>query len=395
MTVSNKPTKLTYMETIYFDNNATTLMDDRVFKILVSSLQLGLKNPASQHQLGRQSRKQLEITRKLVEGLLGGQRQGSAEDRVVFTSGGTESNNLALQGICGAFPQRGRLIISGIEHPSVTVVAEMLKKDGWDLQIVDTLPNGQINLGHLGSLLNDKTRLVSVMLANNETGVIQPIADIVAQCKNHGALIHSDAVQAVGKMAVDFQQLGVDALSLSAHKIHGPVGVGALLIKNGCPITPVLYGGFQQNGLRPGTEACPLPVALSKTLELYLDHQDANIARLLELQLRLENGVLGLFPTAVIIGHESQRLPQTVCVSFPGVDRQALMMALDVAGVCCSTGSACASGSSEASPVLIAMGLPEDVVEGAIRFSLSIFNTPVEVDAVIDILSEVLPLLAE
>ena len=383
------------METIYFDNNATTLMDDRVFKILVSSLQLGLKNPASQHQLGRQSRKQLEITRKLVEGLLGGQRQGPSEDMVVFTSGGTESNNLALQGICGSFPQRGRLIISGIEHPSVTVVAEMLKKDGWDLQIIDTLPNGQINLGHLGSLLNDKTRLVSVMLANNETGVIQPITDVVTQCKNHGALIHTDAVQAVGKMSVDFQQLGVDALSLSAHKLHGPVGVGALLIKNGCPITPVLHGGFQQNGMRPGTEACPLPVALSKTLELYLDHQEANIARLLELQLRLENGVLGLFPTAVIIGHESLRLPQTVCVSFPGVDRQALMMALDVAGVCCSTGSACASGSSEASPVLIAMGLPEDVVEGAIRFSLSIFNTPVEVDAVIDILSEILPLLAE
>ena len=383
------------MKTIYFDNNATTPVADQVVETLVTTLQLDLKNPASQHELGRQSRKQLEITRRQVGGLLGCNQQGSDEDVIVFTSGGTEANNLALRGICASFPQRGRLIISGIEHPSVTMVAEILEKDGWDLQVVNTLPSGKINLDHLGSLLNDETRLVSVMLANNETGVIQPIADIVALCKNHDALVHTDAVQAVGKMLVDFRQLGVDTLSLSAHKIHGPVGVGALLIKNGCPITPVLHGGFQQNGLRPGSEACPLPVALSKTLELYLDHQDANLSRLLDLQLRLEDGVLGLFPAAIVVGHESQRLPQTSCLSFPGVDRQALMMALDVAGVCCSTGSACASGSSEPSPVLIAMGLPEEVIEGAVRFSMSRFNTPAEVDAVIEILSEVLPLLSE
>jgi cysteine desulfurase len=395
VTFSNKPTKLTGMKTIYFDNNATTPVHDQVVETLVSTLQLGLKNPASQHGLGRQSRKQLEITRRRVADLLGGNQQGSEESVVVFTSGGTEANNLALQGICASFPQRGRLIISGVEHPSVTTVAEMLEKAGWDLQVVNTLPNGRIDLDHLGSLFNDETRLVSVMLANNETGVIQPIADVVTLCKNHGVLIHTDAVQAVGKMSIDFQQLGVDALSLSAHKIHGPVGVGALLIKNDCPITPILHGGFQQSGLRPGTEACPLPVAFSKTLEIYLDHQDANISQLLDLQLRLEGGVLGLFPAAVVVGHKSLRLPQTTCISFPGVDRQALMMALDVAGVCCSTGSACASGSSEPSPVLIAMGLPDDIVEGAIRFSLSILNTPAEVDTVIEILSGVLPLLSE
>jgi len=187
----------------------------------------------------------------------------------------------------------------------------------------------------------------------------------------------------------------VDALSLSAHKIHGPVGIGALLIKNGCPVMPILHGGFQQNGLRPGSEACPLPIALSKTLELYLEQQDANVSQLLDLQMRLESGVLGLFPAAIVVGQELPRLPQTTCISFPGVARQALMMALDVAGVCCSTGSACASGSSEPSPVLIAMGLPEGVIDGAIRFSLSRFNTPTEVDAVIEILSEVLPLLSE
>ena len=382
------------METIYFDNNATTPIADQVFEILVSTLQLGLKNPASQHGPGRQSRKQLELTRRQVEGLLGGNQQGS-DDAIVFTSGGTEANNFALQGICASFPQRGRLIISGIEHPSVTAAAEMLEKDGWDLKVVNTLPSGKIDLGHLDSLFNDETRLVSVMLANNETGVIQPITDVVAQCKNHGVLVHTDAVQAVGKMSVDFQQLGVDTLSLSAHKIHGPVGVGALLIKNGCPIAPVLHGGFQQNGLRPGTEACPLPIAFSKSLELYLNQQDANVSLLLDLQLRLENGVIGLFPAAVVVGQESPRLPQTSCISFPGVDRQALMMALDVAGVCCSTGSACASGSSEPSPVLIAMGLPEEVIEGAIRFSLSIFNTPAEVDSVVEILAKILPLLSE
>jgi len=383
------------METIYFDNNATSPIDNQVLEILVNTLQLELKNPASQHGPGRQSRKQLEITRKQVGGFLGGNQQGSTEDTTVFTSGGTEANNLALLGICAACPQRGRLIISGIEHPSITVAAKILEKDGWDLRVIHTLHNGKIDLEHLGSLLNDKTRLVSVMLANNETGVIQPITEVVAQCKNHGALVHTDAVQAVGKMSVDFQLLGVDALSLSAHKIHGPVGVGALLIKNGCPVAPILYGGFQQNGLRPGTEACPLPVALSKTLELYLNSQDANVSRLLDLRLRLENGLLRLFPSAVVVGQESLRLPQTTCVSFPGVDRQALMMALDVAGVCCSTGSACSSGSSETSPTLMAMGVAEDVVEGAIRFSQSIFNTPAEIDSVIDILSGVLPLLSE
>lgn len=383
------------METIYFDNNATTPIANSVVEALTSALQQGLKNPASQHELGRQSRKQLEITRECVGGLLGCNQLDSNENVVVFTSGGTEANNLAILGICESFPQRGRIIISGVEHPSVSMVGEILKKDGWDLQVVNTLLNGKIDLDHLDSLINDETRLVSVMLANNETGVIQPITDVVALCKNRGVLVHTDAVQAVGKMPVDFQQLGVDALSLSAHKIHGPVGVGALLIKKGCPVAPVLHGGFQQNGIRPGSEACPLPIAFSKALELYLDHQDANISRLLGLREKLESGILGLFPAATVIGHEAPRLPQTTCIAFPKVDRQALMMALDVAGICCSTGSACASGSSEPSPVLIAMGLPEGVIDGAVRFSLSIYNTPVEVDAVIEILSEILPLLSE
>lgn len=383
------------METIYFDNNATTPIANSVVEALTSALQQGLKNPASQHELGRQSRKQLEITRERVGGLLGCNQLDSNENVVVFTSGGTEANNLAILGICESFPQRGRIIISGVEHPSVSMVGEILKKDGWDLQVVNTLLNGKIDLDHLDSLINDETRLVSVMLANNETGVIQPITAVVALCKNRGVLVHTDAVQAVGKMPVDFQQLGVDALSLSAHKIHGPVGVGALLIKKGCPVAPVLHGGFQQNGIRPGSEACPLPIAFSTALELYLDHQDANISHLLGLREKLESGILGLFPAATVIGHETPRLPQTTCIAFPKVDRQALMMALDVAGICCSTGSACASGSSEPSPVLIAMGLPEGVIDGAVRFSLSIYNTPVEVDAVIEILSEILPLLSE
>ena len=383
------------METIYFDNNATTPIANSVVEALTSALQQGLKNPASQHELGRQSRKQLEITRERVGGLLGCNQLDSNENVVVFTSGGTEANNLAILGICESFPQRGRIIISGVEHPSVSMVGEILKKDGWDLQVVNTLLNGKIDLDHLDSLINDETRLVSVMLANNETGVIQPITDVVTLCKNRGVLVHTDAVQAVGKMPVDFQQLGVDALSLSAHKIHGPVGVGALLIKKGCPVAPVLHGGFQQNGIRPGSEACPLPIAFSTALELYLDHQDANISHLLGLREKLESGILGLFPAATVIGHETPRLPQTTCIAFPKVDRQALMMALDVAGICCSTGSACASGSSEPSPVLIAMGLPEGVIDGAVRFSLSIYNTPVEVDAVIEILSEILPLLSE
>ena len=383
------------METIYFDNNATTTIANSVVEALTSALQQGQKNPASQHELGRQSRKQLEITRQCVGDLLGCNQLDSNENVVVFTSGGTEANNLAILGICASFPQRGRLIISGVEHPSVSMVGEILKKSGWDLQVVNTLLNGKIDLDHLDSLINDETRLVSVMLANNETGVIQPITDVVALCKSHGVLVHTDAVQAVGKMPVDFRQLGVDALSLSAHKIHGPVGVGALILKKGCPVAPVLHGGFQQNGIRPGSEACPLPIALSKALELYLDHQDANISHLLGLREKLEDGLLGLFPAATVIGHESPRLPQTTCIAFPEVDRQALMMALDVAGVCCSTGSACASGSSEPSPVLIAMGLPEGIIDGAVRFSLSIYNTPAEVDAVIEILSEILPLLSE
>lgn len=369
------------MSPIYLDNNATTPIHPDVAQAMLECDLRGLVNPESQHQLGREARRTLESARETIGGLLGLHLEDIHADHLFFTSGGTEANNLAIQGYRLAANNKNRLIISGIEHPSVTTTAAWLASQGIDVQTVNTLVTGQIDCDHLESLINDNTFLVATMLANNETGVVQPIDKIVSLCQPCSIPVHIDAVQAIGKLSVDFQSLGATSMAVSAHKIHGPRGIGALITKHGYPPQPILHGGFQQAAIRPGTESVSLAVGFAKALELYLTNQVAHREHLLRLRKTLESSLLNQLACAVVVGRDSPRLPHTSNISFRGKDRQAVLMALDVAGICCSTGSACASGSSEPSPTLVAMGLNDEIIEGALRFSLGIFNTDEEIGA--------------
>jgi cysteine desulfurase len=283
-----------------------------------------------------------------------------------------------------------------VEHPSVLGAAEWLSQNGTTVQAIPVDRDGIVQPQTLQSMISDDTRLVSVMLGNNETGVIQPIADLARVCRNHGALLHTDAVQAVGKIPVNFSALDVDAMTLSAHKFHGPRGIGVLLVREAVSIRPLLVGGAQQLGLRPGTECVALVCAMAHALEIFAEEESvaagARAARLAELRDLFERLMLEALPDAVVHGRDVERLPHTSNISFPNWDRQALMMALDRAGVACSTGSACSSGSSEPSHVLTAMGCGEKLVEGALRFSLGCTSNESEIrQAVSRVGSVVLP----
>ncbi len=369
------------MDHIYLDNNATTRIDPRVAEAIFECHRAGYVNPASQHRLGQRSRQLLEDARETVARILGCRVSGIDADRVIFTSGGTEANNLAIRGLAGSEP--GRVIVSAIEHPSVLVAADSLARDGFDVQRLRVLPEGMVDVEHLRQLLTDQTRLVSVMLGNNEIGVLQPVTEIADVCQAAGMPMHTDAVQAVGKIPVSFRELGVSALSLAAHKFHGPLGIGALVIRHDVQLDPVLYGGFQQLGSRPGTESVALAVGLQTALDLCVREGKERHNRMRQLRDHLEESIYNELGDVVVVGGASDRLPHTSNLAFPGFDRQALFMALDSAGIACSTGSACASGSSERSPTLVAMGLPTDVTDGSIRFSLGADTTKAEIDEAI------------
>lgn len=369
------------MDHIYLDNNATTRIDPRVAQAISECYRAGYVNPASQHRLGQRSRQLLEDARETIGHILGCRVSDVDAERVIFTSGGTEANNLAIRGLAGSEP--GRVIVSAIEHPSVLGAADYLGRQGFDVQQVRVSRQGIVDIEHLRHLLNDQTRLVSVMLGNNETGILQPVRDIAGICQAAGVPIHTDAVQAVGKMPVSFRELGISALSLAAHKFHGPRGIGALLVRHDVQLDPILFGGFQQLGLRPGTESVALAVGLQTALDLWERERQDRYSRMRQMRDYLEQSVRSQLGDVVVVGDTAERLPHTSNLAFPGFDRQALFMALDSAGVACSTGSACASGSSERSPVLAAMGLPSDVTDGSLRFSLGADTTKTELDEVV------------
>jgi cysteine desulfurase len=316
-------------------------------------------------------------------------------DQVIFTSGGTEANNLALRGLLRATtpPQprpslvgasaettSPRLIISTLEHPSIARTAAHLAASGTQVDYLPADESGVIRMEPLSRLATRHSQLVSIMLASNETGVLQPVAEIAAICRERGVLVHTDAVQAVGKIPVDFRALGVDALSCTAHKFHGPLGIGALIVRHGVSLDPLMFGGFQQAGLRPGTESVALAVGMVAALEAWAREANSRRSRLSDLRDQLERTLRAADPAAVVVGAAAPRLPHTSNIAFVGLDRQAIVMALDLAGVACSTGSACASGSSEPSPALVAMGLPEEQISGSVRFSLGAATTAAEID---------------
>ncbi len=325
-------------------------------------------NPSSQHSAGRRARQALEEAREGIGRILGAEIDRFDADRVVFTSGGTEANHLALVGLAGKEPAHG--VISAIEHPSVVGPAEYLERErGWRIDRLGVSPDGQVEPDRLRELLRPDTRFVSVMLGNNETGVLQPVGPLAECCAKRRVVLHVDAAQAVGKVAVHFRSLGAGLMTVAAHKFHGPVGIGALIVRQGVELRPQMFGGFQQAGLRPGTEAVALAVGMHAALAAWQRDQQHFTRRLTDLRDEFERSLLGECPELRINGQGAPRLPHVSNVTFPGVEGQALLMALDLVGVCCSSGSACASGSSQASPTLLAMGLEKVLAESSLRFS--------------------------
>jgi cysteine desulfurase len=370
------------MTPIYLDHNATTPLLPQAWEAMRPVMAEAFGNPASAHHAGRQARRYLEDAREKVAALL-----EAHPDEVIFTSGATEANNLALFGLAGNPP--GRILASPIEHPCVIEPLKQLAARCFDIAWLPVDGRGIVERparsanGHDDSLSESPTlRLVSVMLANHETGAIQPVRELAAAVS--GVPFHCDAAQAVGKIPVSFRDLGVTALTASAHKFRGPKGVGVLLLKRGTTLRPLLYGGHQQRGHRPGTEPVALAVGLAVALEHAVTHIPEHAATTNRLRRRLLNRLQELASPVVVNGPppgDPDSLPTTLNVSFPGCRADLLLMSLDLAGVACSTGSACSSGSLLPSPVLAAMGVSDDVLRSAMRFSLSPMLTDAEIEA--------------
>jgi len=360
------------MNVIYLDNNATTPLLPAVWEAMRPFAAEVYGNPASAHQAGRRARKALEDARDRVAALL-----DAHPEEVLFTSGATESNNLALVSHAGDLP--GHLISNPIEHPSVMEPVKQLQVRGFQVDWLPVDQQGLVRLETLPNMLRPQTRFVTVMLANHETGAIQPIRNLVNRLEGL-VLFHCDAVQAVGKLPVRFHDLGVSTLSLSAHKFHGPKGIGALLVKRGVKLRPQLWGGHQQHGKRPGTEPVALAVGLATALELACQLMQQRLEKVGRLRQRFLDSLLATSTPYVINGPETEGIPHTLNLSFLGLRADALLMNLDLAGIACSTGSACSSGSLLPSPVLQAMKMPEVLLHSAMRFSLSPLLNEEEVD---------------
>lgn len=369
---------------VYLDHNATTRVDPRVVEAMLPYLQGPYGNPSSLHRYGRAARDAVEQARVQVAALVGAQAQ-----EIVWTSGGTESNNLAIKGSIGARP--ARLLYGATDHPAVMECAESLKATGWEVEAIAVNRQGQVDWGAFAQQLNDdNVRLVSVMRANNETGVIQDVARVAQMAHAQGALMHVDAVQAAGKIPVDFAALGCDLMSLSSHKIYGPKGAGALVVKAGTELQPLHHGGPQERGLRGGTENLVSIVGFGAAAELAARELLARAEHALALRGKLEAGLCAL-RGITIFGEGAERLPNTLQFAVAGYDGEALLMQLDRKGFAVSSGSACASGSHEPSHVLLSMGYSREVALGAIRVSLGQDNTAAEIDQFLLALHALLP----
>lgn len=361
---------------VYFDHNATTPADPAVVDAMLPYLSLQCGNASSRHEYGRAARRAIDEARSKVAAAL-----GAHASEVVFTSGGSEANNLLLKGAAGCL-KPGLLAVSAIEHPCVLRPAEQLRKGGWTLHKLTVDADGRVDAANFQAVMAAQPRIVSVMLANNETGVIQDVEALAALARAAGACFHTDAVQAVGKIAVDFRRLnaaGVQALSLSAHKIGGPKGAAALVLDKRLDIEPLIAGGGHERGLRSGTENVAAIVGFGAACELAVARLATTAARLLALRGRLERGLQGL--GATLFGQAVERLPNTVYFAFPELDGETLVGQLDRAGYAVASGAACSSANPEPSHVLQAMGVAPELARAAVRISLGGSNTVDEVDA--------------
>ncbi len=373
------------MKRIYMDNAATTRVTEPVFEAMRPYFCEIFGNPSSVHAFGREARKAVEQARRQVAAALGAQA-----GEIYFTGSGTEADNWALRGAAYAQKARGRHIITTqIEHHAVLHAAEQLEKEGFEVAYLPVDGDGVVSLEALEKALRPDTTLVSIMAANNEIGAIQPIREAAKLAKAHGALFHTDAVQAIGCVPIDVKADGIDLLSLSGHKFHAPKGVGALYIRSGVKLQRLIYGGAQEKTQRGGTENVASIVGMGKAIELAMESMESRNAYVSGLRDRLIEGILRRIPETRLNGHRTQRLSGNVNVSIRYIEGEALLLSLDMKGIAGSSGSACTSGSLDPSHVLLAIGLPHEIAHGSLRLSLSEENTAEEVDYTIDALVEI------
>lgn len=360
---------------IYFDNNATTRVLPEVFEAMAPFYAELYGNPSSIHRFGSQVGERLSQARAQVARLIG----AADPVEVIFTSSGTEGDNAAIRGLLELRPEKRQIITTQVEHPAILGLCQHLEKKGYGVTWLGVDQDGMLDLNELRGALSDETALVSIMFANNETGVIFPIEEIGEIVKSKGVPFHVDAVQAAGKLAIDVKNAPVDLMTVSAHKFHGPKGVGALYVRRGMTFPPFIIGGHQERSRRAGTENVAGIVGMGKAAELALRNQQDDSVRIRALRDQLQDSLLESCPSARVNGDKVKRLPNTLNISFRYLEGESILVLLDQYGICASTGSACTAGSSEPSHVLRAMRTPAEWLQGAVRFSLSRLNTEEEV----------------
>jgi len=378
------------MKTIYFDNNATTKVADEVMEEMKPFFCELYGNPSSMHTFGGQVGRYVRKAREQVASLL-----GCDPSEIIFTAGGTESDNTVIKGALSAVPNRRKVITTRVEHPAVLSVCRDLESHGYKVVELGVDRSGRLDLAELENQLDDDTAIVTIMYANNETGVVFPIEKIAETVASKGIVFHTDAVQAVGKIAMNLSKSCIDLLSLSGHKLHAPKGVGALYVRKGTRLAPFMLGGHQEGGRRAGTENVPGIVGLGKACELADKNIREENGRVKYLRDKLENALLKTCPDSRLNGDKKNRLPNTSNISFEYIEGEAILLMLDKYGICASSGSACTSGSLEPSHVLRAMGVPFTAAHGSIRFSLSRYNTEQEVDYTIEKMPQIVNQLRE
>ena len=367
------------MNTIYMDNNATTRVAPEVLEEMLPYFSEYYGNPSSMHTFGGNVERKIKKARANVAALL-----GAEPEEIVFTSCGTESDSTAIRAALESFPKRRHIITSRVEHPAVKNLGEYLSKNGYRATFVPVDAKGRLDMDYLYDHLSEDTAIISLMWANNETGVIFPVEDIAAIAAEREILFHTDAVQAVGKIPINLKQNNIVMLSLSGHKLHGPKGIGALYIRKGTRFSPFLIGGHQEGGRRGGTENVSSIIGLGGASRFVDEHMEEENTRVRDLRDKLESQLIQRIPNAFVNGDTEHRLPNTSSIAFEFVEGESILLMMDGLGICASSGSACTSGSLEPSHVLRAMGVPFTAAHGTIRFSLSLYNTEEEIDFVID-----------
>lgn len=375
---------------IYFDNNATTAVAPEVFEAMTPFLTKLYGNPSSIHHFGGQVAQHIEDARDSLAALL-----GAASTEVIFTSCGTESDSAAIFSALMNCPKRNKIVTTKVEHPAVLNLGKDLERRGYRVSLIPVDGKGRLDMERAAEMIDDETAIVSVMWANNETGNIYPVVELAELAHKNGALFHTDAVQAVGKVPMKLSDMNIDFLSLSGHKLHAPKGVGALYVKRGVRFRPFIVGGHQESGRRAGTENVASVVGLGKAAELARLHIDDEHTRVRAMRDKLEQTILKTVPSVRVNGDPEHRLPNTSNISFEYIEGESILMLLDMYHICASSGSACTTGSLEPSHVLRAMGIPYTAAHGAIRFSLSRYNTMEEVDFVLEKLPPVIARLRE